>query len=126
MSSSLIDHAIAPLAAPLRHQADTLLTLRECALRRTLPGRCVSCYFRLATSARPEADLAPLRSWLESEIEIVAKDASAQVLETLPLRLEGDDLETCCRQTMDAMRDDRVHPTALLALSFRFKHSAAA
>lgn len=122
-----VDEVIRPLGASFSRQADTLLDLRESALTRARPGLCVACYFRLFGATRAEeaiARLCPLRAWLETQIEVVARDDSESVLETLPLRLEAEDLETYCRSVMAAMREDRAHPGSNLILEFRFKHAA--
>ena len=71
-------HAFEPVLAPLAEHfcrpADTLLDLRACVLYSTRPGRCVACYFSLQTAAaeRAIAKLCPLRTWLETHIEVVA------------------------------------------------------
>lgn len=118
------DEVISPLSGIFRRQADALLDLRACALSRSTPGRCVACYFALfaATSAREVvSSLCPLKNWLENEIEVVARNETDTVLETVPLRLEAEDLESYCRGVMDEMREDRVHPGASVLLEFRFK-----
>lgn len=126
--SAAIDPVLAVLAQPFRRQADTLLDLRECAQTGTRPGRCVRCYFALHQTAAEAAiaRLCPLRNWLENHIEIVAQDAEARVLETLPLRLEeADDLESYCHSVMEEFRDNRLYDSARINIGFRYRDSAA-
>jgi hypothetical protein len=68
--------------------------------------------------------LYPLRAWLESNIEVVAKDSNAVVLERLPLELDCPDLPSLCYQLMDEFRDNRVYSTDVLNLKFRYKQAA--
>jgi hypothetical protein len=46
----------------------------------------------------------PLRTWLESNFEVVTKDGNAVVLERLPLALDFADLQSLCYQMMDEFR----------------------
>lgn len=121
------DPVLAPLAEPFCRQADTLLDLRACALNKTRPGRCVACYFALQAAAaeRLIAKLCPLRTWLETHIEVVASDESAQPLEAFPLQLsDAEDLETYCRRTMAEFHENRAYGTAGINLAFRYKQAA--
>ena len=107
-------------------QADELIDLHRHALQRTHPGRCVQCYFRLRGVADPRSRgvLVPLRSWLESNIEVVAKGPQNQILETLPLRLEAPDLEGYCRGIMADFREDRAYLAPQVTLEFQYKAAA--
>jgi hypothetical protein len=49
-----------------------------------------------------------LRSWLETNIEVVAKDPDSQIIEKLPLRLDAADLATYCHRVMGDFREDRA------------------
>jgi hypothetical protein len=121
------DPVLAPLAEPFCRQADTLLDLRACALNKVRPGRCVACYFALQAAAaeRAIARLCPLRTWLETHIEVVASDEAARPLEAFPLRLTGsEDLEAYCRRTMAEFHENRVYPAASINLAFRYKQAA--
>jgi hypothetical protein len=68
--------------------------------------------------------LFPLRTWLESNIEVVAKDKKEKVLEQLPLTLDSVDLQAYCNQLMDEFRENRVYSTDVLSLEFRYKKAA--
>lgn len=118
------DPVLAPLAAPFRRQADTLLDLRACASNKIRPGRCVACYFALQAAAAAEraiAKLCPLRTWLETHIEVVASDEGARPIETFPLQLsEAEDLETYCRRTMAEFHENRVYGATSINLAFRY------
>lgn len=122
-SVSDLDPLLAPLAAPLRRAADSLIELREAARTGTTPGRCIRCYFQLLAVASSEVQprLTPLRAWLESHIEAAACDAEGRLLEVLPVRLDADDLETCCHALMREMHEDRAYETPSITLGFRYK-----
>ena len=89
------------------------------------PGLCVSCYFHLYAETEPASQrvLLPLHDWLESNIEVIAKDCNAIVLESLPLALDFPDLESLCYQLIDEFRDNRVYSTEV-TLEFRYKEAA--
>ncbi|WP_196760773.1 hypothetical protein, partial [Streptobacillus moniliformis] len=120
-------HALFPITAVLRRNADTLLDLRECAQSTTRPGLCMSCDFALrealVRSAPPSGEflLCPLRNWLEERIEIRVSDEAQSTLERLPVRLgDAPDLETYCRKVMDELREDRSYPGARISLEFQY------
>lgn len=121
-----LDSLLASLATPLRRASDSLLDLREAARSGTAPGRCIRCYFNLLAAA-PSAEqprLTPLRAWLEARIEAAATDAEGRLLETLPVRLDTEDLESCCRRLMREVTEDRSYPTTHIQLGFRYKAAA--
>jgi hypothetical protein len=107
-------------------QADALLELRESALKRIRPGLCVDCYFRLQETADPGGQYAlfPLRSWLESNIEVVAKDSQSRVIEKLPLKLDATDLAAYCNRLIGDFREDRAYSLSLVTLEFQYKEAA--
>lgn len=123
-----IDALLAPLAAPLSRAADQLLDLRSAARSGTTPGRCIRCYFELLAAAPSsvQPQLTPLRAWLEFRIEAAATDADGQLLETLPVTLDAQDLETCCRRLMREVTEDRAYDTPHINLGFRYKPAALA
>ena len=75
------------------------------------------------TEPASQGVLLALRDWLESNIEIIAKDSNATVLESLPLALDFPDLESLCYQFIDEFRDNRVYSTDL-TLEFRYREAA--
>ena len=123
-----LDALLAPLAAPLRRAADHLLDLRSAARSGSTPGRCIRCYFELLAAAPSSVQprLTPLRAWLEARIEAAATDAEGRLLETLPVDLDTDDLETCCRRIMREMTENRAYATPHINLGFRYKAEALA
>lgn len=123
-----LDALLAPLAVSFRQAADHLLDLRSAARTGTTPGRCIRCYFDLLASApnRAQARLTPLRAWLEARIEAAATDSEGRLLETLPITLDADDLETCCRRLMREMTENRAYSTPLINMGFRYKPEALA
>lgn len=127
-----IDTVLSPVARELSDRADAILDLREAAARRNDPGRCIQCYFKLLAGARPHVKpvATPLRQWLESHLEVVARDANARELERIPVRLEtgeSDGIEAYCESVMNCFRYDRGYQDLpMIELSFRFRESAAA
>lgn len=123
-----LDTLLAPLAAPLRRAADQLLDLRSAARSGSTPGRCIRCYFELLAAAPSSVQprLTPLRAWLEARIEAAATDAEGRLLETLPVDLDTDDLETCCRRIMREVTENRAYATPHITLGFRYKPAASA
>jgi hypothetical protein len=121
-----MDAVISGLCPLFSRYADEILDLRTCARQRVRPGLCVSCYFQLFARADSASQtvLFPLRTWLESNIEVVAKDNHEKVLEQLPLSLDSADLQTYCNQLMDEFRENRVYSTEFLSLEFRYKKAA--
>lgn len=106
--------------------ADALLDLREAARNRHNAGDCLGCYFKLlnACSSSRNATLSPLRRWLESQLEIVARAPESGELERLPLSLgleQADSLETFCITVIHRFREDRnyAHLSIELSLDFR-------
>ncbi len=118
-----LDPLLASLAVPLRRAADSLLDLRAAAHAGTTPGRCIRCYFQLLAAAPREVQprLTPLRAWLEAHIEAAASDAEGRLLETLPVTLDAEDLESCCRSLMDGIHADRAYASPRITLDFRYK-----
>ena len=127
-SADDIDALLAPLAAPLRRSADHLLDLRSAARTGTTPGLCIRCYFELLAAAPSAVQprLTPLRAWMEARIEAAATDAEGRLLETLPVSLDSEDLESCCRRLMREMTENRAYATSLINLDFRYKPAALA
>jgi hypothetical protein len=107
-------------------QADALIDLRDAAIKRIRPGLCVECYFRLQISADSGSGhlLFSLRSWLESNIEVIARDPESRIIEKLPLQLDATDLATYCHRVMGDFREDRAHLYSRLTLEFQYKEAA--
>lgn len=122
-----LDQALAPVAQNLAHRGDDLLDLRDAVLEGTNPGRCLSCYYKIYGSApSPEPILAPLRRWLESHLEIVAKDQEQRELERLPVRLHRHDLESFCQEMMDEILWNRTYQADSIELTLDFKQQKIA
>jgi hypothetical protein len=124
--SDNVDAVISGLCPLFSRYGDEILDLRSCTQQRVRPGLCVSCYFQLYAKADSASQTAlfPLRAWLESNIEVVAKDKKEKVLEQLPLTLDSLDLQSYCNQLMDEFRENRVYSTDVLSLEFRYKKAA--
>jgi hypothetical protein len=132
MSSSNFDKVLFPIARELSHCADEILDLREAALQRNDPGRCLSCYFKILGSSQQTTAhfTSPLRQWLEQHLEVVACGPSQSELERLPIQLppeHSDGIEAFCRQIMTAFREDRSYQNLPeIELSFQFKQDSSA
>lgn len=90
------------------------------------PGKCVRCFFQLFTAAGKEAlpRLAPLKAWLEANLEISVK-ADGRDLETLPVKLRpGEDLESFCLRSIKQVRFDRGYTAKRVNMAFRYKAAA--
>jgi hypothetical protein len=118
-----LEDALVSIAPHFSKQADALLDLRDYGIKRQHPGKCVDCYFQLHSDAAPSElqNLAPLREWLERNIEIVAADQKQNLLEKIPLRLDGQNLEAFCHKVINLLRSDRAFETPMVSLDFAFK-----
>jgi len=123
---SSVDRILGLLAKDFFRKTDDLLDLHSAALTRSHPGRCVACYFKLYEVGEPHTEtlLYPLKTWIEANIEVVAKDARDTIVEQFPLKLDASDLEAYCQDVIHEFRTNRVYPSPNLALEFRFKKTA--
>lgn len=120
---------LAPLGQTFQKQADALLDLRQYAINKEHPGKCVSCYFKLYEQANNHSlnRLSILRKWLETNLEIVAKDEQDRFLERIPVCLEDEEnLESFCARLMQEIIHNRAYECEKIALYFRFRDEAAA
>ncbi|MDR0532638.1 MAG: hypothetical protein LBH01_01655 [Verrucomicrobiales bacterium] len=122
-ATNTLEHTLLHLAPHFARQADALLDLRDYGIKRQHPGKCVDCYFQLHANARDTRlqNLAPLREWLERNIEIVAADQKQNLLEKIPLKLDAQDLESFCQKIINFMYTDRAFQTPTVSLDFAFK-----
>jgi len=122
-SAHTLEAALIHIAPHFAKQADALLDLRDYGIKRQHPGKCVDCYFQLHANAPDTTlqNLAPLREWLERNIEIVAADQKRNLLEKIPLKLDAGDLESFCRKIINYMYTDRAFQTPTVSLDFAFK-----
>jgi hypothetical protein len=122
-----VEKVLEPLCSVFSSEADALLDIRDCLLRKEAPGRCVDCYYRLMerADAGNQKELGRLRECLESEVEVVAQDERKQLLERVPLRLETGDLQSYCEWMMQAFVQDRSYEAERIELCFQFKDRLA-
>lgn len=129
MVTQQIDDLIKPVAREVPFCANAILDLRTELLNRQHPGKCVACFFKIfAPVCRMEKanTLAPLKIWLEENMEIVVKDDSTSELERLPINLLEDDLETFCQKVMAQIHHDRSYASRQISLHFAYKGLGAA
>jgi hypothetical protein len=125
-AASEIDALLLPLIQQDIRDADTILDLRELLLSGGHPGKCVRCFFRLFDSGTSKGFpvLAPLRRWLETNVEIVVT-SGARLLEALPLHFAGEEnLEEFCQRSMQHVRMDRGYDAKQIGMKFRYKIAA--
>jgi hypothetical protein len=128
-ADSSIESVIAPIAERMGNCADALLDIREAALQRRHPGKCVACFFKVmgAAERRREPEVVTrLKQWIEENLEIVAEDEQQAILEHVPVNLETDHLEAYCRRVMDRFHYDRSYDSRHISLRFQFKDERAA
>ena len=121
-----IDGLLLPLGPVLAREADAILDLRELLLKKGHPGKCVRCFFQLFTAAGKDAmpRLAPLKAWMEANLEI-SVNADGRQLETLPVKLlQGEDLESFCLRSIKQVRFDRGYVARRVNMAFRYKVAA--
>lgn len=128
-----VDTVLAALAYRHREVADQLLDLKLDTARRRNPGGCVSLYFEvLGRLPRGPAgtEIAQVRAWLESLIEVVAhplegKAGRPQPLARVPMTLgmTGSLEEYCTGVMRDFRRATRARPRDL---ELRFAYVGAA
>ncbi len=128
MTTEQLDAALGPVAAKDGGLADSLLDLREAALRRQDAGQCLKCYFRIHGRAaeKGEGALTPLRTWLETHLEVVARDHEEQELERVPLSLHSASLDDFCQEMLREFRENRCYAHPSIELSLAFKSTSAA
>lgn len=128
MSAQFLHEVLVPLSDAFYKQADAILDLREHALSKQNPGRCVSCYFKLFNAARGDKvrRLNALRKWLETNLVVVAKDDQDQLLESIPLFLDDADLESFCQRMLQEVIHNRVYNSKRIELHFAFKSDGLA
>lgn len=125
-SQAEIDGLLLPLAPILSKEADAILDLRELLMTSGHPGKCVRCFFQLFTAAGSDAmpKLAPLRAWLEANLEISVR-GDGHELEILPVKLQqGEDLEAFCQRSIQQVHLDRGYTAKRVDLAFRYKAAA--
>jgi hypothetical protein len=123
MSAQFLHEVLVPLSDAFYKQADAILDLREYALSKQNPGRCVSCYFKLFSAARGDKvrRLHALRKWLETNLVVIAKDEQDRLLESIPVNLDEADLESFCQRMLQEVMNNRVYGGKRVELRFAFK-----
>ncbi len=122
-NSPALDSVLAPLAPVFRRQIDILLDLRENALHAKNASACIASYFDLLQTVPPSSrqELRSLKTWLEENIHILARDAQGNPLETLPLSLHGTNLDNYCQSIITDFQEDRVYQTPAISITFLYK-----
>lgn len=122
----LPEDVLHPLCQPFRKAADSLLDLYGMTQNPSSPSQCVQCFFRLLQVAEPSAKpaLQPLKTWIESNIEISIQTGS-HPSGSLPVQLDQPDLERFCQEAIERVRLDTVMPDNNIELTFRYKSQAA-
>ena len=130
-----IDAVLAALAYRHREVADHLLDLKLDTTRRRNPGGCVGLYFEVLgrlPRGQVGAEMAQVRAWLESLIEVVAyplEKAAAQrhpePMARVPMALgQAASLEEYCTGVMGQFRRARRAQPRDLQLRFAYLRAA--
>lgn len=124
-----IDSVIAPIATSFQGCADELLDIREAAMQRRQPGKCVACFYKVMGIAqrRQKANaLKQLQCWIEDHLEIVAEDEHHAELERMGVHLDDSDLESYCQNIISQMHFDRSYASRHITLKFVYKEAYVA
>lgn len=91
------------------------------------PGHCLRCFYDLLSAASPQKKkaLAPLREWIEENLEIAISGCGGYDNGSLPIRLEEPDLESFCESAMARARDDSLSSAGNVLFEIRYKLEAA-
>lgn len=126
-----IEQALSPVTRILKHRANELLDLREAALARKDPGKCLHCYFQLRNSrnsrhSKLDEMMTPLKIWLENHLEIIAKGPESDELERIAVNLNWNDIDHYCENLVEDFRKNhRSSYRPSIELVFQFKPLAA-
>jgi hypothetical protein len=123
-----IEQALSPVTRILKHRANELLDLREAALARKDPGKCLHCYFQLRNSRHSKLDevMTPLKTWLENHLEIIAKGPESDELERIAVNLDWNDIDHYCENLVEDFRKNHLSSyRSKIELVFQFKPLAA-
>lgn len=114
--------ALKRIALACRSSIDDVLDIMAKLPQRKQPGACLICFFSLHRKLPPhcQADLTQVKLWLEKEIEVVATDSAANVLESFPCRIEERELEDYCHRIMAETKMLLRPGMSKLVLQFRF------
>ena len=112
-------------ARPLTPQgADFLLDIREILLKKGHPGDCVQCFFGLLGNLDRPGVLAPLRHWLETNLE-VAVEIDGETRETIAVNFGNSrNLNDYCLRMVDLVRNDRSYQEESIRLRFQYRAEA--
>ena len=126
-----IEQALSPVTRILKHRANELLDLREAALARKDPGKCLHCYFQLRNShnsrhSKLDEMMTPLKIWLENHLEIIAKGPESDELERIAVNLNWNDIDHYCENLVEDFRKNHLSSyRSKIELVFQFKPLAA-
>ncbi|WP_269540856.1 hypothetical protein [Cerasicoccus fimbriatus] len=122
----LPESVVLPLCKPFSKAADSLLDLYGMTQNPSSPSQCVQCFFKLlhVSDSQSQIALQPLRSWIESNIEISIQAGDAPS-GSFPVSLDQGDLEEFCHRAMERVRMDTMSHNRPIELTFRYKPSAA-
>lgn len=116
------EEALKRIALASRSSIDDVLDIMAKLPQRQQAGSCMLCFFNLYRKLPPHClkDLNRVKVWLESEIEIVATDSAANVVEAFPCRIQERELEEFCHRMMEETKSLLKPGMKQLMLQFRF------
>ncbi len=127
-SNTVPNEVLTPLCRPFASQADWLLELWELTKRpNQKAGKCLRCYYTLleAADSAKQPKLAPLKQWIEENMEIAVHAKNWQA--SMPVELDVPTFESFCEQTIRRIRGNTQlhHPHIHLELQYKTNTQAA-
>ena len=103
--------------------ADLLLDLKLDTSRSQNPGSCIRIYFDLLgrLPKNCSGEIAQIRNWLESLIEVVALREGQQPFAHVPMHLDAASLEEYCHSVMRDFHDMTAAEPCSLELRFSYR-----
>jgi|GEM_PF-5420105 len=114
--------ALKRIATECQSSIDDVLDILAQLPKRQQPGACMLCFFSLHRKipARCMPDLNLVKAWLEREIEVVATDDAANLIEAFPCRINEREIEDFCNRMMEESKALLKPGMNRLMLQFRF------
>jgi hypothetical protein len=114
--------ALKRIASECQSSIDDVLDILAQLPKREQPGGCMLCFFSLYRKLPPRClpDLNRVKAWLEQEIEVVATDDAANLLEAFPCRIAERELEEFCQRVIEESKSLLKPGMKRLMLQFRF------
>ena len=120
---TLPENLLRALCKPFSNKADQLLDLYEMTrMPHADAGGCLKCFYALLEGAEASkiSALNPLKSWIESNMEVCVKDGEKEK-PARPVRLDAVDFDSFCNDTLQAVCRDSSLKSEIVELHLSFK-----